>query len=186
MPETPSKMIPLGTKAPFFRLLDTRTGKECSLDELKSPVATVIMFLCNHCPFVRLIQAKLVTVANQYQAKNIQFIGISSNDVETYPQDGPDKMCEEAKTHHYPFPYLFDQTQEIAYAYQAACTPDFYVFDKNLECVYRGRFDDATPGNGKPVTGTDLQKALDAVLAGKSVSMEQKPSVGCNIKWRKI
>src|SRR5690606_15792901 len=149
---TPSSMLPLGTIAPDFRLMDARTNQYCTLDELKSDVATVIMFLCNHCPYVKHIQTKLTETAQSYQKKGINFIAISSNDVETYPQDGPEAMKEEAETHHYTFPYLYDNTQEVAKAYQAACTPDFYIFDKDLACVYRGRYDESTPGNGKPVT----------------------------------
>lgn len=185
MAQTPSNMIPLGTQAPDFTLLDTKSGSLVSLNEIKSDKATVIMFICNHCPYVKLIQTKLVEIANQYQAKGIQFVAISSNDIETYPQDGPEHMRIEAETHRYPFPYLFDYTQEVAKAYQAACTPDFYIFDGQLACVYRGRFDDATPGNQKTVTGADLQSALNAILANKPIDSDQKPSLGCNIKWRK-
>lgn len=185
MAETPSVMIPLGTKAPHFHLLDTVSNKHLSLEELASPVATVVMFLCNHCPYVKLIQNKLVEVAKNYQAKNISFIAISANDVETYPEDGPEQMHNEANAHGYSFPYLYDSTQEIAKAYHAACTPDFFVFDKDLHCVYRGRFDDATPGNKKAPTGKDLSSALDNILAGKAVDADQHSSVGCNIKWKK-
>lgn len=185
MAETASTMLPLGTKAPEFHLLDTQSDKELTLDELKSNSATVIMFICNHCPYVKLIQKKLSDVAREYQAKGVSFIAISSNNVETHPQDGPDEMKKEAILHQYTFPYLYDDTQLVAKAYQAACTPDFYVFDKDLLCVYRGRFDNATPGNGQPVTGKDLVAAIDAVIAGKPVSQEQLPSLGCNIKWRK-
>lgn len=185
MAETPSNMIPLGTKAPAFRLLDVRTNKYLSLEELKSDVATVIMFICNHCPFVKYIQSKLVEVAKIYQANGISFIAISSNDAENYPDDGPEKMRVEAEKHRYTFPYLYDETQEVAKAYRAACTPDFYAFDKNLNCVYRGRFDDATPGNRHPVTGKELSAVLDNILAGKPIDPNQKPSVGCNIKWKK-
>jgi peroxiredoxin len=185
MAETPSKMIPLGTKAPEFSLLDTLSNEHLSLNELKSETATVIMFLCNHCPYVKHIQSKLVDVVKSYQAKGISFIAICSNDVKTYPEDGPDKMHIEAEEQGYTFPYLFDATQEVAKAYLAACTPDFYVFDNNLRCVYRGRFDSATPGNRQPVTGADLRKALDNIIAGQTVDAEQKPSLGCNIKWHK-
>lgn len=184
MAQTVSTMLPLGTEAPDFRLLDVCTHKEASLDDLKSDIATVIMFICNHCPYVKLLQQDLVATALKYQPKGIRFIAISSNDVETYPQDGPDAMRIEAEKNHYPFPYLYDETQQVARAYQAACTPDFYVFDKDLACVYRGRYDEATPGNGKPVTGRELQAALDAILAKKPVDQHQVPSVGCNIKWR--
>ncbi|TAK71542.1 MAG: thioredoxin family protein [Gammaproteobacteria bacterium] len=185
MAETPSTMIPLGTKAPDFRLFDARSGNFFTLQDLKSDIATVIMFICNHCPYVKHIQAKLADVAAAYQKKGISFIAISSNDVETYPEDGPDAMRAEAEKHHYTFPYLYDETQEVAKVYQAACTPDLYVFDKTLKCVYRGRFDESTPGNRKPVTGADLCAALDAALANNSVNADQKASVGCNIKWKK-
>lgn len=185
MAETPSNMLALGTPAPQFTLLDTRTDKMLSLDELKSDKATVIMFICNHCPYVKLIQRKLADVAKEYQTKGIHFIAISSNDAEKYPADSPEKMREEAKIQGYTFPYLYDEHQDIAKAYQAACTPDFYVFDKNLACVYRGRFDSATPGNGHPVTGKELCAALDAILAGNPIDSNQRPSLGCNIKWKK-
>jgi len=185
MPETPSTMIPLGTKAPNFKLLDTISGKQLSLQELKSDKATVVMFICNHCPYVKHIQHKLVDVVKNYQAKGISFIAINSNDIVHYPDDSPDKMKLEAATQGYTFPYLFDETQKIAKAYHAACTPDLYIFDDKLSCVYRGRFDESTPGNGKPTTGRELSQALDNLLTGKDVSSEQKPSVGCNIKWKK-
>lgn len=184
MAET-SKMLPLGTKAPDFKLLDTVTNKMESLSDLAGSKATVIAFICNHCPYVKLIQPVLVAVAKQYQNKGVNFIAISSNSVESHPQDGPALMHEEAIQHHYSFPYLYDETQEVAKAYQAACTPDFYIFDKELQCVYRGRFDDATPGNGRAVTGADLTTALDALLAGQALSKMQQPSIGCGIKWKK-
>lgn len=184
MAETPSNMIPLGSKAPDFRLLDPLQGKFLSLHELKSDLATVIVFMCNHCPYVKHIRAKLVEIAKLYQAKGISFIAISSNDAAHYPQDGPDQMRIEAKKYNFSFPYLYDETQSVAKAYQAACTPDFYVFDEKLHCVYRGRFDDATPGNDRPVTGADLSNALDHILAGTPVDSNQKASLGCNIKWK--
>ncbi|WP_133136380.1 thioredoxin family protein [Legionella rowbothamii] len=184
MAATPSTMLPLGTKAPDFNLLDTRNNKMLSLSEGKSAIATVIMFLCNHCPYVKHVQPKLVELANRYQPKGINFIAISSNDVEKYPDDSPEKMRLEAEHALYPFPYLYDESQDVAKAYQAACTPDFYVFDKDLLCVYRGCLDDSTPGNNKPLTGEHLQAALDCLLAGKPVRAEQKPSIGCNIKWK--
>jgi peroxiredoxin len=186
MAETPSTMLPLGTKAPDFCLLDTRTEKNISLHDVKSDLATVILFICNHCPYVKHIQPKLVEVAKKYQAKKISFVAISSNDANNYPADGPKEMKENADAHHYTFPYLYDESQSIAKAYHAACTPDFFVFDHNLACVYRGRFDESTPGNGAPVTGKELSAALDALLAGKAITIDQKPSVGCNIKWKKI
>ena len=183
---TPSTMLPLGTKAPNFNLLDACSGKILSLDQLKSDNATVILFICNHCPYVKHIQDELVKTANRYQAKGIHFIAINSNDIESYPADSPENMRKNAETHHYAFPYLFDETQAIAKAYQAACTPDFYIFDRDLLCVYRGRFDDSTPGNGIPVTGKDLSAALDALLDNQSIDSNQQPSVGCNIKWKKL
>lgn len=183
MAKTPSNMIPLGTKAPDFSLIDTITGKVISLKEIKSNVATVIMFICNHCPFVKHIQPKLVDIATQYGKKGIQFIAISSNDIQAYPDDAPDKMREEAISNHYPFPYLYDETQSVAKAYNAACTPDFYVFDNELKCVYRGRFDDSTPGNNQPITGRDLSTAFDAIINKAPIPDPQLPSVGCNIKW---
>ncbi len=179
-----SSMIPLGTKAPSFLLLNTVTQQWVSLEELASPTATVIMFLCNHCPYVKYIQPKLVQLAQYYSAKGIHFIAISSNDVNTYPEDGPEAMKIEAEANHYPFPYLYDETQEIAKAYYAACTPEFYIFDKNLLCVYRGRFDDSTPRNQKEVTGKDLSYALDQLLANQPINEDQKPSIGCGIKWK--
>lgn len=185
MAETPSNMLPLGTKATEFILPDTRTNQMLSLQKLKSPIATVIMFICNHCPYVKHIQTKLVDVAKHYQTKNIAFIAISSNDINYRTEDGPEFMRQVADTLGFTFPYLFDETQAIAKAYQAACTPDFYIFDKDLLCVYRGRFDNSTPGNNQPVTGLDLTQALDQIIAGKTVSIEQYPSVGCNIKWKK-
>lgn len=185
MSETPSNMIPLGTEAPDFKLLDVVSGKMLSLSDVQSKIATVIMFLCNHCPYVKHIQAKLVEVADRYQAEGIHFVAISSNDAESYPSDGPDKMKLEAQQHHYSFPYLYDETQSTAKAYHAACTPDFYVFDRDLRCVYRGRFDNATPGNAHPVTGSELSAALDNLLAQKPVNSVQHASLGCNIKWKK-
>lgn len=185
MAETASTMLPLGTIAPDFNLIDTRTNTMVSLHDNKSPVATVIMFICNHCPYVKLIQSKLVDVAHYYQTKGITFIAICSNDSDKYPDDSPEKMKLEAEKHHYTFPYLHDETQAVARAYQAACTPDFFIFDKNLACVYRGRFDEATPGNQKPVTGKALSEVLDAILQNQSISPHQIPSVGCNIKWKK-
>lgn len=186
MAETPSSMLPLGTIAPDFTLLDTRSNQHLSLQQLKSDKATVIMFICNHCPYVKLIQHKLRDIAETYQQKGVTFIAISSNDAVKYPADAPDKMHIEVDTQGYTFPYLYDETQNVAKQYQAACTPDFYVFDKDLACVYRGRFDDARPGNNRPVTGHDLCQALESVLAGKPVDANQIPSVGCNIKWKVV
>lgn len=181
---TSSKMIPLGTKAPNFNLLDTISGEKKSLSQLKSNIATVIMFICNHCPFVQHIQKKLVEVTKKYQTKSIQFVAINSNDIKNYPEDSPENMRAISEQFGYCFPYLFDETQEVARAYQAECTPDFYVFDHNLICVYRGRFDDSSPGRDILVTGEDLRTALDNILAGKPINPEQQPSQGCNIKWK--
>lgn len=182
---TPSKMLPLGTQAPDFNLPDTISGKMISLQQLKSNIGTVVMFICNHCPYVKHIQTELVNIANKYQAKGIQFVAISSNDVLNYPDDSPDLMQKEAKAHGYAFPYLYDESQSVAKAYQAACTPDFYLFDRDLHCVYRGRFDASTPGNNIPVTGKDLSAAMDSLLQNKPIITDQMPSIGCNIKWKK-
>ena len=181
---TPSNMLALGAKAPNFELLDTKSGKICSLKALKSSQATVIMFICNHCPYVKHIQTELIRLAKDYQAKGIAFIAISANDAENYPEDAPQEMAKLAKQLAYPFPYLYDETQATAKSYQAACTPDFYIFDKDLLCVYRGQLDASRPGNKIPVTGKSLRAALDNILAGKSVDPDQKPSMGCNVKWK--
>jgi thiol-disulfide isomerase/thioredoxin len=181
---TPSNMIALDTIAPEFTLKDVISGKQLSLSEMKSPVATLIMFICNHCPYVKHIQHELAQLAKDYQPKKIAFIAINSNDIETYPDDSPEKMKETAERLNYTFPYLFDETQEVAKAYRAACTPDFYLFDKRLNCIYRGQFDDSRPGNNIPVSGKNIREALDAALSGKPVKTEQKPSIGCNIKWK--
>jgi len=185
MAETPSTMIPLGSPASHFELLDARSGKKLNLQSLKSDKATIIMFICNHCPYVIHILPELLKLIRDYQAHGLSFIAINSNDIKNYPADSPEKMHEIAIEKNFTFPYLFDEIQEVARAYQAACTPDIYIFDNHLKCVYRGRFDDSTPGNGRPVTGKDLRAALDAILNGKAVEWDQKPSVGCNIKWKK-
>ncbi len=181
---TPSSMLPLGTTAPDFRLPDAVSGRTASLAEVKSDKATLVMFICNHCPYVKHVQQELVRLAHDYQPKGVAIVAISSNDVKGYPEDGPDKMKLEAKRAGYPFPYLYDESQAVARSYQAACTPDFYLFDGRLKLVYRGRLDGATPGNEVPITGQDLRGALDAVLAGKTVNPDQKSSLGCNIKWK--
>lgn len=180
MAAIPSNMMPLGTKAPDFNLLNPATGKKMSLNILKSDVATVIMFICNHCPYVKLVKSELINLFNDYQFKNITFIAINSNDVANYPDDSPEKMQQEG----YPFPYLFDETQVVAKAYQAACTPDFYIFDNELNCAYRGQLDEARPHNDIPPDGKDIRVALDAIIAGKKVVSEQLPSIGCSIKWK--
>lgn len=184
MARTPSNMLPLGTKAPDFELLDTISDNTSTLQELTGEKGTVIMFICNHCPFVIHVNPMIVKLAKEYQAKGIGFVAISSNDVENYPQDAPHLMKEKAEEEGYTFPYLYDETQAVAKAYDAACTPDFYLFDEQMELVYRGQLDDSRPGNGVPLTGTDLKNAMDAVLKGKEVNNDQKPSLGCNIKWK--
>jgi peroxiredoxin len=184
MPAVESNMFPLGKKAPSFELANAVDGKTVRLEDVKSDIATVIMFICNHCPFVKHVQHELVRLANDYQPKGISFIAINSNDVEKYPDDSPENMKKVAEELGYPFPYLFDETQEVAKAYQAACTPDFYIFDGELKCVYRGQLDDSRPNNGKPVTGESIRAALDALLHNEPVSENQKPSIGCSIKWK--
>ena len=183
MAET-STMVPLGTSAPDFELKDTISGKMMSLDELKSDQATVIMFICNHCPYVKHIQGGLVELANDYQPNGVSFIAISPNDPDSYPEDAPDNMKEVAERIGYTFPYLFDETQQVARAYKAACTPDFFVFDENIKLVYRGQMDDSRPQNGIPVTGVDLRTVLNNLLSGEPVNLMQKPSMGCSIKWK--
>ncbi|MDI9819444.1 MULTISPECIES: thioredoxin family protein [unclassified Legionella] len=184
MAKTPSTMLPLGTYAPQFSLLDTVSGSTVSLNSSPESKATVIMFICNHCPYVRHINKELTRLANDYMKLGINFIAINSNDVETYPDDSPENMKKTATEHNYPFPYLYDETQEVAKAYQAACTPDFYVFDSNFALVYRGQLDDSRPGNTIAVTGSSIRNALDSILANEPVNVVQKPSLGCNIKWK--
>lgn len=181
---TPSNQVPLGTRAPDFRLPDMLHDRWVSLKEIKSDVATVVMFICNHCPYVIHVQNELVNLTREYAEKGISFVAINANDAENYPEDAPRKMKEVGKKLGYGFPYLFDQTQEVARAYQAACTPDFFVYDGDLRLVYRGQMDDSRPGSSIPVTGRDLRAALDCMLAGKPVDADQKPSMGCNIKWK--
>ena len=176
-------MLPLGTKAPEFRLPDP-SGKMVSPADFKSAPALLVVFMCNHCPYVKHIRDGLAGLAHDYQARGLAMVGINSNDVANYPADSPAKMAQEAAAAGYVFPYLYDETQAVAKAYRAACTPDIYLFDKEQRLVYRGQFDDSRPGNGIPVTGKDVRAALDAVLAGKAVSPTQKPSIGCNIKWK--
>ncbi|MBX9586139.1 MAG: thioredoxin family protein [Gammaproteobacteria bacterium] len=181
---TPSNMMPLGTSAPSFSLKDTISGKTISLDSLKSDKGTVVMFICNHCPYVQHIISHVVEVAKNYQKKGIAFIAINSNDAQNYPADAPNKMKENAIDLGFTFPYLYDENQDVAKSYDAACTPEFFVFDKKLACVYRGRFDDATPSNKSPVTGKDLTAALDHLLSNTPINSDQKSSIGCNIKWK--
>jgi peroxiredoxin len=178
-----STMLPLGTPAPDFHLPDT-SGRMVSLADFSGARALVVAFICNHCPYVKHIRAPLSQLAKDYQNRGVQFVGISSNDAENYPADAPAMMAEEAQAAGYIFPYLYDESQSVAKAYKAACTPDFYVFDEHHRLVYRGQMDDSRPGNGLPVTGKDLRAALDPVLAGEPTSAAQKPSIGCNIKWK--
>ena len=184
MSATVSTMMPLGTTAHSFELRDTVSGKVISLSELKGEKATLIMFICNHCPFVLHVNDELVRIATEYQTKGVSFVAISSNDVVNYPQDGPELMKIHAKKVGYPFPYLYDETQEVAKVYDAACTPDLFLFDQDLKCVYRGQLDDSRPNMDTPVTGQDLRAALNAVLNGEKVNENQIPSIGCNIKWK--
>ncbi len=184
MAQTPSTMIPLGTPAPDFSLPDTVTGETVSLSDFKGKPALLVMFICNHCPFVIHIREKLVEFCKQYQDKGVGIVAISANDVSTHPDDSPDKMRECADQFGFTFPYLYDESQEVAKAYSAACTPDFFLFDNDHKLAYRGQFDDSRPGNDAPVTGADLAAAIDALLAGDAPPSQQKPSVGCNIKWK--
>jgi thiol-disulfide isomerase/thioredoxin len=180
---TPSTMLPLGTTAPDFRLPDT-SGKTVSPADFKDAPALAVIFMCNHCPYVVHIRAGLAQLAHDYAPKRIAIVGINSNDVKNYPADSPAKMKDEVKTAGYIFPYLYDETQAVAKAYRAACTPDIFLFDRGRRLVYRGQFDASRPGNGIPVTGKDLRAALDAVLAGRPTSELQAASIGCNIKWK--
>ena len=184
MARTPSNMLPLGTKAPDFTLFDTVSQEQLSLTQLKGKKATVVMFICNHCPFVIHVNPELVQLANDYKDQGVSFIAISSNDIENYPQDGPELMKSHAKTNHYPFPYLFDESQDVARSYDAACTPDFYIFNTENTLVYRGQLDDSRPNNGIELTGTDMRNAIDALLNNRPIASTQKPSIGCNIKWK--
>ncbi len=181
---TESNMLPIGTQAPDFTLPDTVSGKSISLSDIKSDKATVVMFICNHCPYVIHVNKELVRLAKEYQEKGVSFVAISSNDVENYPQDGPDKMKAHAAAVGYPFPYLYDESQDVAKAYDAACTPDFYLFDGDMNLSYRGRLDGSSPGNGQPLTGADLRAAIDGVLNSGAATEVQYPSMGCNIKWK--
>ena len=184
MARTPSTMLPLGTPAPDFRLTDAVDGKTVSHADFRGAKALLVMFICNHCPFVKHVAAGLTQLAKEYQAQGVAVVGINSNDVAAHPDDAPEKMAEEAKRRGYTFPYLFDETQAVAKAYRAACTPDFFLFDESKRLVYRGQLDSSRPDSGAAVTGADLRAALDAVLAGKAPAEDQKPSIGCNIKWK--
>jgi len=182
MAQTPSRMVPLGFNAPDFELPDT-DGQIISYSNSKA-TAKLVMFISNHCPFVKHLKSALAELGRDYVGKGLDIFAISSNDVDNYPDDSPDKMAEDKRLFGYSFPYLFDECQSVAKAYQAECTPDFFLFDGEDKLVYRGQFDDSRPGKGDAVTGGDLRGAVDAVLAGESVSQQQKPSIGCNIKWR--
>ena len=183
MVKTASTMLPLGTKAPDFTLPNV-DGRLVSLSAFEEAPALLVVFMCNHCPYVLHVADALARLAHEYQQRGAAVVGISSNDVSSYPADSPERMVAEAEERGYTFPYLYDETQEVAAAYRAACTPDFFVFDKKQKLVYRGQMDSSRPNSGIPVTGQDLRAALDAVLAGKPVPADQKPSLGCNIKWK--
>jgi|SRR5687767_6520431 len=184
MARTPSTMVALNTTAPGFTLPDTISGKDLSLENVKGSVATVIMFICNHCPFVKHVNTELVKLANDYKRKGVGFAAISSNDVVNHPDDSPALMAQVAGQLKYPFPYLYDESQDVAKAYDAACTPDFFIYDKDLKLVYRGQLDDSRPGNEIPVTGKDIRRALDCLIDDQPVPEVQRPSIGCNIKWK--
>jgi peroxiredoxin len=180
-----STMLELGTQAPKFELPDTVTGKTVNLKDYRGNKALLVLFICNHCPYVIHIKEELVRYAKDYLPKGVAIVAISSNDVENYPDDSPEKMKVDAEKYGYPFPYLYDEKQEVAQAYKAACTPDLFLFNEKHELVYRGQFDGSRPKNEVPVNGKDLREATDKVLAGESLSEDQIPSIGCNIKWKK-
>ena len=187
MARTLTTSIPLGFKAPEFNLPDTVSGNQVTFDDIKGSKGTLVMFICNHCPFVIHIREELIRITQDYKDKGIGFVAISSNDVENYPQDAPERMKELALSLSFPFPYLYDESQEVAKAYDAACTPDFSLFDAQENCVYRGELDGARPGNEVAVNGKSMRKALDVLLEGKQVPEEgQQPSIGCNIKWKEV
>jgi thiol-disulfide isomerase/thioredoxin len=185
MAKTPSSMLPLGTSAPQFSLINVITGLPVSLQHTDDQeIATVVMFICNHCPYVKYINQAITALAHDYMPEHIAFIAINANDASAYPDDSPDNMRQTAKEQGYPFPYLFDETQEVARAYHATCTPDFFVFDQELQLAYRGQLDDSRPGNQMPANGDSIREALNCLLQGKTVPENQKPSIGCNIKWK--
>ena len=183
MVKTASTMMPLGTTAPEFSLPDY-DGKTWSLDDFRGKRGLLVVFMCNHCPYVKHVAPELAKIADEYQPREIGMVGISSNDIAAYPDDAPEKMKEEATAQGYHFPYVFDESQQIAQAYGAACTPDFYLFDADMKLVYRGQMDDTRPKQDTPPNGSDLRRALDALLAGETIDPQQKPSIGCNIKWK--
>lgn len=184
MAKTPSNMLPLGTPAPAFKLKDTNSNYHYSFEDLKGDKGTLVMFICNHCPFVLHVIEEIVMIANDYRVQGLGIIAISSNDIEKYPQDGPEMMTEFAFKNKIEFPYLYDENQEVAKALDAACTPDFYLFDAQDKLFYRGQLDDSRPGNGIPLSGSDLRNAIDAIIYNRSMAEPQKPSIGCNIKWK--
>lgn len=183
MVKTASTMLPLGTEAPDFSLINV-DGQTVSRDDLRGAKALLVMFICNHCPFVKHIAEELSRLGNDYQTRGVAVVAINSNDASKYPDDSPEQMIHEVDQRGYTFPYLYDETQEVAHDYHAACTPDFFLFDKDFKLAYRGQLDASRPGNGVPVNGEDLRRALDAVIEGKPAPEPHKPSIGCNIKWR--
>ena len=184
MARTESAMLALGTSAPDFVLKDVVTKHEMNTQNISGPKGLLLMFICRHCPFVKHLEKALAQLGHDYEGKGVGIVAISSNDAQNYPEDAPESLAQQAELLGFDFPYLYDETQEVARAYDATCTPDFFLFDGALKLVYRGQFDDSRPGNGIPVTGKDLRAALDAVIAGKTVSLDQHPSLGCNIKWK--
>jgi len=180
-----STMLELGTKAPSFSLMDTVSGNKVTLDTFEDGRGLLVIFISNHCPYVKLIKKELARYAYDYQEQGVNVVAICSNDVDNYPDDSPEKMKEDAHTYGYTFPYLYDESQEVAKSYKAACTPDLFLFDENVELYYRGQFDDSRPGNGKTPTGKDLREATDLLLNGEKPPKIQTPSIGCNIKWKK-
>ncbi|HAB18031.1 MAG TPA: thioredoxin family protein [Verrucomicrobiota bacterium] len=181
---TPSTMLPLGTPAPEFNLLEPASGRRIALTDFAANPALVVAFICNHCPFVKHLRDALAQFGRDCAARGVAFVAINANDVANYPADSPERMVEEARAAGWTFPYLYDETQAVARAYRAACTPDFFLYGRDRKLAYRGQFDDSRPGNGKPITGADLRSAIEAVLAGKPVAAKQIPSMGCNIKWK--
>lgn len=184
MARTPSNMLPLGTPAPSFKLKDTNSNHHYSFEDLKGSKGTLVMFICNHCPFVHHVLEEVLMIAHDYRVQGLGIIAISSNDAEKYPQDGPEMMTEFAFQNRMNFPYLYDESQDVAKSFDAACTPDFYLFDAQDKLFYRGQLDDSRPGNGIPLSGSDLRNAIDGVIYNRSIAELQKPSIGCNIKWK--
>lgn len=184
MAATESAMLALGTTAPAFSLKDVRDGQLRSIDSLAGPKGLLVMFICTHCPFVKHVEHELARLGRDYQHSGVGIAAISSNDAGKYPDDSPAGLAAQAQALGFVFPYLYDETQQVARAYDATCTPDFFLFDSRRKLVYRGQLDSSRPGNGLPVTGQDLRAALDALLAARPVSADQKPSIGCNIKWK--